>query len=81
MSVPVHLEYLRINNQSDMMEIDEEFCDEDHEVFDNNEQLHVDISFNFKDLKANGQYDTMEGDEEFFFESYEMIDLNSKKDC
>ena len=31
MSVPVHLEYLRINNQSDMMEIDEEFCDEEIE--------------------------------------------------
>ncbi|CAF5217267.1 unnamed protein product [Rotaria magnacalcarata] len=61
----LNLEDLRIEDRSDVMDID------DQSSF---EQTHTDISFNIKDFCTDDQSEIMEIDEQSSFENYEMTD-------
>ena len=77
--IPFHLEDLRIYDQSDMMEVDEEFSFDRYEIVDENEQIDIDTTFDLKDVHTNDQSDLMEIDEPSSFQNYEIIDSNSRK--
>src|SRR5205085_880337 len=62
--IPFSLKDLRIYDQSDMMEVDEEFSFDRYEIVDENEQIDIDTTFNLKDLHTNDRSDTMEIDEQ-----------------
>ncbi len=77
--IPFNLKYLKIYDQSDMMEVDEEFSFDRYEIVDENEQIDIDTTFNLKDLRTNDQSDMMEIDEQSSSENYEIIDSKSRK--
>ena len=77
--IPFNLKDLKIYDQSDMMEVDEEFSFDRYEIVDENEQIDIDTTFNLKDLHTSDQSDMMEIDEQSSFENYEIIDSNSRK--
>jgi hypothetical protein len=77
--IPFNLRDLKIYDQSDMMEVDEEFSFDRYEIVDENDQIDIDTTFNVEDLHISDQSDMMEIDEQSSFESYEIIDSNSRK--
>ena len=77
--IPFNLKDLKIYDQSDMMEVDEEFSFDRYEIVDENEQIDIDTTFDLKDVHTNDQSDLMEIDEQSSFENYEIIDSNSRK--
>ncbi|CAF3769225.1 unnamed protein product [Rotaria sordida] len=77
--IPFNLKDLRIYDQSDMMEVDEEFSSDRYKIVDENEQTDIDTTFNLKDRHTNDQSDMMEIDEQSSFANYENIDSNSRK--
>ncbi|CAF4426457.1 unnamed protein product, partial [Rotaria sp. Silwood2] len=58
--IPFNLKDLKIYDQSDMMEVDEEFSFDRYEIVDENEQIDTDTTFNFEDLHTSDQSDMME---------------------
>ncbi|KAF9758259.1 ATP-dependent DNA helicase PIF1, partial [Nosema granulosis] len=76
--VTFNLEDLKIYDQSDFMEVDEEFSFDRYEIVDENEQVDIDTNFNFEDLHTNDQSNVMEIDEQSSLENYEIIDLTSR---
>ncbi|CAF1415516.1 unnamed protein product [Adineta steineri] len=68
-----------IDDQSDVMEVDEEFSFDHHETVDKNEQIDLDMSFQLEDLKVNDPSDMMEIEEQSFSEDYTIIDSKSRK--
>ncbi|CAF5073207.1 unnamed protein product, partial [Rotaria sp. Silwood1] len=46
--IPFNLTDLRIYDQSDMMEVDEEFSSDRYKIVDENEQTDIDTTFNLK---------------------------------
>ena len=78
-NVPFNLKDLKIYDQSDMMEVDEEFSFDRYEIVDENEQIDIDTTFNLEDLNISDQSDMMEIDEQSSFENYEIIDSNSRR--
>ena len=74
--IPFNLKDLRIYDQSDMMEVDEEFSFDRYEIVDENEEIDIDTTFNLKDLHTNDRSDMMEIDEQSSVEDYEIIDSN-----
>jgi hypothetical protein len=77
--IPFNLKDLKIYDQSDMMEVDEEFSFDRYEIVDENEQIDVDTTFNLEDPYASNQSDIMEVDEQSSFENYEIVDSKSRK--
>jgi hypothetical protein len=77
--IPFNLKDLRIYDQSDMMEVDEEFSFDLYEIVDENEEIDIDTIFNLKDLHTNDRSNMMDIDEQSSFENYEFIDSNSRK--
>jgi hypothetical protein len=77
--IPFNLKDLRIYDQSDMMEVDEEFSFDRYEIVDENEEIDIDTTLNLKDLHTNDRSDMMEIDEQTSVEDYEIIDSNSRK--
>jgi hypothetical protein len=78
-NIPFNLKDLKIYDQCDMMEVDEEFSFDRYEIVDENEQIDIDTTFNLEDLHTSDQSDMMEIDEQSSSENYEIIDLNSRK--
>ena len=74
-----NLKDLKIYDQSDMMQVDEEFFFDCYEIDDENEQINVDRTFNLEDLHTSDQSDMMDIDEQSSSENYEIIDSNSRK--
>jgi hypothetical protein len=74
-----NLKDLQTNDQSDMMETDEQSCFENHEMTDGNDQIYTDTSFSLKDLKTDGLRGLMKFNEKSPIETYEIIDLNSRR--
>ena len=77
--IPFNLKDLRIYDQSDIMEVDEEFSFDRYEIVDEDEEIDIDTTFNLKDFHTSDHSDLMEIDEQSSFESYEIIDSNSRK--
>jgi hypothetical protein len=77
--IPFNLNDPKIYDQSDMMEVQEEFSFDRYEIVDENEQINMDTGFNLADLHINDQYNTMEIDEQSTFENYEIIDSDSRR--
>ena len=76
--IPIDLKNLEISDQSDMMEVDEEFFFNRYKIVDENEELDVDTAFHLEDLQLSDQSDIMEIDEQSSFENYEIIDSTSR---
>ncbi|CAF1407300.1 unnamed protein product [Rotaria sordida] len=51
--IPFNLKDLRIYDQSDTMEVDEEFSSDRYKIVDENEQTDIDTTFNLKDRHTN----------------------------
>jgi hypothetical protein len=75
--ISFNLKDLKIYNQSDMLEVDEEFSFDRYEIVDEDDQIIADISINLKELETNDRSDMMDIDEKSF-ESYEIIDGNEQ---
>ena len=75
---PIDLKNLQVSDHSDMMEVDEEFFFNQHNIVNENEQLDVDKTFHLDDLQLSDQSDSMEINEQSSFENYEVIDLTSR---
>ena len=78
-NISLNLKGLKIYDQSDIMEVDEEFSFDRYEIVDENEQIDIDTTFNLVDLHTSDQSDMMEIDEQFSSENYEIIDSSSRK--
>jgi len=63
--VPFNLKDFEIYDESDMMEVDEEFSVHRYayDTADENEQIDMDTSFNLEDLRISNQPNVMEIDE------------------
>ena len=77
--VPFNLKDLKIYDQPDMMEVDEEFSFNRYEIVDENERIDMDTGFNLEDHHTNDRSDMMEIDEQSAFENYEIIDSDSRR--
>ena len=77
--VPFNLKDLKIYDQPDMMEVDEEFTFNRYEIVDENERIDMDTGFNLEDHHTNDRSDVMEIDEQSAFENYEIIDSDSRR--
>ena len=77
--ISFNLKDLRIYDQSDVMEVDEEFSFDRNEIVDENEQIAMDTNFNLEDLHSSDQSDMMEVEEQSSFVNYEIVDSNSRK--
>jgi hypothetical protein len=73
------LEDHRIYDHSDMMEVDEKFSFEHHEIVDESEQINIDLSFHLEELEVSNRSYMMEVEEESSVEKYEVIDSTSRK--
>jgi len=79
--VPFNLKDFEIYDESDMMEVDEEFSVHRYayDTADENEQIDMDTSFNLEDLRISNQPNVMEIDEQSSLKNYEIIDSESKR--
>ena len=77
--IPFNLKDLKINDPSDMMEVDKVFSFQRYEKVDENEQIDMDRSFNLEDLHTSNRFDMMETDEQSAFENYEIVDSDSRR--
>ena len=62
-----------------MMEVDEKFSFEHHEIVDESEQINIDLSFHLEELEVSNRSYMMEVEEESSVEKYEVIDSTSRK--
>ena len=77
--ISINLKDLKIYDQSDIMEVDEEFSLDCYETVNENEQIDIDTTFNLEDLHTSDQSDIMEIDEQSSSDNYKIMDSNSRK--
>jgi hypothetical protein len=77
--IPFNLKDLKIDDESDMMEVDDVLSFHRYEIVDENEQIDMDTSFNLEDLHTSNLFDMMEIDEQSSSETYEIIDSDSRR--
>jgi len=68
-NIPLNIEDVVTDDQSETMEVDEKIIFEHNETADENEQIDIDLSFHLEELEV---------EEESSIENYEIIDLTSR---
>ena len=76
--MPTDSENLKVFDQFDMMEVDEEFVFDDYRLIAEEEQIEIDAVSHLEDLQIRDQFDIMEIDEQLSSENYESIDSTSR---
>jgi hypothetical protein len=77
-NIPINIEDVITDDQSDTMEVDEKIIFEHNETVDENEQIDIDLSFYLEELEVDDRSYMMEVEEESSIENYEIIDLTSR---
>ena len=72
--MPTDSENLKISDQFDMMEVDEEFVFYGYRLIAEEEEIEIDVVSHLGDLQIRDQFDIMKMDERLSSENYESID-------